>query len=328
MAFGGMMAAGANRRSFRWLPDPDFHTQVNYEKKTPCLLDVGPELGPAQTIAPGAQFESCRAWVLPYENTERERCGLAVRKMYRTIAPWVTENPLMMHVRYADEKTVKAAIDQCAEVGFEMVILTFGSGFDLENEKPEVLELAQQYSEYARQKGIEIGSYSLLASRRIDDQNDVVMPEGQKPAFGNSPCLGSPWAEHYFERLYEFYKQSGFMLLEHDGSYPGDVCASESHPGHREPGRLALEPVAHHLVVLSLVPRTGHLPERARPLLPVRIEQDWHGISRSQLVIASRPTSHPHSPEYLRRNLGKDTQHGLDVCAVDRIPGGRRSGHH
>jgi hypothetical protein len=30
MAFGGMMASGANRRSFRWLPDPEFHTQVNY----------------------------------------------------------------------------------------------------------------------------------------------------------------------------------------------------------------------------------------------------------------------------------------------------------
>src|SRR6185369_4872062 len=35
MAFGGMTASGANRRSFRWLADPDFHTQVNYEKKTP-----------------------------------------------------------------------------------------------------------------------------------------------------------------------------------------------------------------------------------------------------------------------------------------------------
>src|SRR6478736_1395386 len=46
MAFGGMMAAGANRHSFRWLADPDFLTQVNYERKTPCLLDVGADLGP------------------------------------------------------------------------------------------------------------------------------------------------------------------------------------------------------------------------------------------------------------------------------------------
>ena len=106
MAFGGMLAAGANRRSYRWLPDPQFDTQVNYQKQTPCLLEIGPELGPAQEVQPGETFESCRAWVLPFDSTDRERCGLSVRRMYRRVAPWVTENPLMMHVRYADQQTV------------------------------------------------------------------------------------------------------------------------------------------------------------------------------------------------------------------------------
>ncbi len=233
MAFGGMMAAGANRRSFRWLPDPDFHTQVNYEKKTPCLLDVGPELGPDQEVKPGETFESFRAWVLPFDATDRERQGLAVRRMVRSIAPWATENPLMMHCRFADERSVMTAIDQCAAVGFEMVILTFGSGFDLENPQPEVLATAQKYAAYARSKGVEIGSYSLLASRSVGGGNDVVMPPGQTPTFGNSPCLGSPWGQNYFQRLYDFYRDSGFTLLEHDGSYPGDVCQSDQHPGHR-----------------------------------------------------------------------------------------------
>jgi hypothetical protein len=233
MAFGGMMAAGANRRSYRWLTDPDFHTQVNCEKKTPCLLEIGPDLGPAQEIAPGNTFESFRAWVMPFENFDRERSGLAVRRMYRVIAPWATENPLMMHVRSADERTVTNAINQCAEVGFEMVILSFGSGFDLENEKPEVLARARRYADYARGKGIEIGSYSLLASRRVGGGNDVVMPPGQSPTFGNSPCLVSTWGTNYFRRLYEFHRDSGFTLLEHDGSYPGDICQSDQHPGHR-----------------------------------------------------------------------------------------------
>lgn len=232
MAFGGMMAAGANRRSFRWLTDPDFHTQVNYEKKTPCLLEIGPDLGPAQELATGGVFESFRAWVLPLENFDRERSGLAVRRMYRTIAPWVTENPLMMHVRSADERTVTNAINQCAEVGFEMVILSFGSGFDLENEKPETLARARQYADYARARGIEIGSYSLLASRRVGGGHDVLMPAGQSPTFGNSPCLVSSWGTNYFRRLYEFHRDSGFTLLEHDGSYPGDICQSDQHPGH------------------------------------------------------------------------------------------------
>jgi len=233
MAFGGMMAAGANRHSFRWLPDPEFRSQVNYERLTPCLLDVGPDLGPAQDIPPGGTFSSYRAWVLPFDSTERERCGLALRRMYRVIAPWATENPLMMHLVSSRGEAVTNAIDQCAAVGFEMLILSFGSGFNLEDESPANLERARHFATYAHSRGLEIGSYSLLASRSIDKENDVVMPPGEKPTFGNSPCLESRWGTNYFRRLYEFQTASGFDLLEHDGSYPGDVCASTQHPGHR-----------------------------------------------------------------------------------------------
>ena len=152
--------------------------------------------------------------------------------MYRTIAPWATENPLMLHVRYADWDTVKNALDQCAETGFEMAILTFGSGFEVENTAPEYVAEMTRYADYAEEKGIELGGYSLLASRSIDAENDVVMPEGESPAFGHSPCLMSAWGTCYFDTLYAFYGTTGFDLLEHDGSYPGDACASTTHPGH------------------------------------------------------------------------------------------------
>ena len=230
---GGMLAVGSNRHAVRWVADPQYETQVHYLRQTPCLLEVGPEIGPAEVIEPGGTFESYRVFELVHDSTDRERKGLAVRHMYRTIAPWVTENPLMMHVRYADWETVRSAIDQCAEVGFEMVILTFGSGFNIEDDSPEYLEQMRSYADYARSKGIEIGGYSLLASRSVGGGNDVVMPEGQRPTFGNSPCLHSDWGHEYFRKLYDFYRRTGFMLLEHDGSYPGDVCAATHHPGHR-----------------------------------------------------------------------------------------------
>jgi hypothetical protein len=74
------------------------------------LLEIRPDIGPAAEIAPGATFESLRAWVLPFDSTDCERCGLAVPRLYRVIAAWVTENPLMMHVRFADERTFTNAI--------------------------------------------------------------------------------------------------------------------------------------------------------------------------------------------------------------------------
>jgi len=232
-AFASFNVEDANHHVVRWNPDPDYLTQVNYLNKTPCLLEVGPELGPDKSIAPGETFHSFRTFVMPHDSYDRERQGLALRKMYRTLAPWTTENPLMMHARFADWDRVKAAIDQAAEVGFEMVILTFGSGFDIEDDSDEYLEKMTQYADYARGKGVEIGGYSLLASRKIGDGQDVVMPPGKDPTFGNSPCIGSEWGQQYFNKLYNFYQKTGFTLLEHDGSYPGDVCISEEHPGHK-----------------------------------------------------------------------------------------------
>jgi len=233
-AFHGDDSKNANKTAY-WIPDPQYTTQVNYRLQTPVMLEVRPPLGPDIDIEPGGTFESFRTFELIYDSTERERQGLSLRRMYRTIAPWCTENPIIMHVRRADPKSVRLAIDQCAEVGFEMVIMTFGSGFNMENVRPDYIAQMKELVDYAHSRNIELGGYSLLASRRISDEHDAINPETGKPGgaiFGNSPCLCSRWGNDYFENITTFISKTGLDLLEHDGSYPGDVCASTSHPGH------------------------------------------------------------------------------------------------
>lgn len=234
-AFNGMDSRSASR-TVNWIPDPQYLSQVNYTRASPVLLQVRPPLGPAAAIPPGETWTSFRTFELAYDSTDRERRGLEQRRMYRTIAPWVTENPIFMHVRRADPQAVKLAIDQCADVGFEMVIISFGSGLNMENEDPAYLAQMKSLVQYAHSKGVELGGYSLLASRRIDAEDDVINPKTGKTGdaiFGNSPCLGSRWGLDYFRKLQHFIEATGFDVLEHDGSYPGDVCASTSHPGHR-----------------------------------------------------------------------------------------------
>jgi hypothetical protein len=233
-AFSGMSPKSASRSVF-WVADPTFTSQVNYELKTPCVLECRPPLGPAAVIEPRGSFATFRTFELVFDATDRERKGLSVRKMYRAIAPWVTENPIFLHLKSADPAVVREAVDQCAAVGFEMIILSFGSGLEMENVDEGYLARMKSLADYARSRAVELGGYSLLASRRIDDADDVINPKTGKPGgaiFGNSPCLGSVWGRDYFRRLTAFLEKTGFTLLEHDGSYPGDVCASASHPGH------------------------------------------------------------------------------------------------
>ncbi len=233
-AFHGMDDRTANRTTF-WVPDAQYETQVNYERLSPLQLESRPPIGPDVSIAPGGSFESFRTYELAFDSSDRERRGLALRRLYRTLAPWASENPILMHVRHSDPESVKRAIDQCAEAGFEMVILSFGSGFNAEREDPAYLEELRGLVEYGRRKGIELGGYSLLASRKISPADDVINPRTNETGgaiFGDSPCLGSVWAGEYFRKLKHLFEATGLAVLEHDGSYPGDLCASTKHPGH------------------------------------------------------------------------------------------------
>ena len=232
--FGGGSYADANHTT-SWLPDSLFTSQVNYNLQTHCLLESKPPIGPDYMLQPGKNFETFHTYELMYDSYDRERCGLAERKMYRMLAPWATENPIFLHLTTTDPEKVKTAIDQCAEVGFEMVILSFGSGLNMEDTSDANIKKFTALAEYAHAKGIEIGGYSLFSSRSIDPEDDVINPQTGKPGgaiFGNAPCLGSNWGLAYIKKLKTFITKTGFNILENDGPYPGDICASTSHPGH------------------------------------------------------------------------------------------------
>ena len=155
--------------------------------------------------------------------------------MYRTVAPQVTENPILMHVRNAEPDAVRLAIDQCAEVGFEMVIMTFGSGFNIESEDPEYIATMKELTDYAHRKGIQLGGYTLMcASRNVGENFNCIDPDTGQPGskFGQSACLASRWADGYFQRVLNFMDATGMDVIETDGPYHGDVCAATTHEHH------------------------------------------------------------------------------------------------
>lgn len=192
-----------------WVLDPQYTTQ---RWTTPALMESRPPIGPDAILAPGGSFETFRTFELIHDSTDRERKGLALRRMYRTIAPWVTENPIYLNVTPADPVTVRRIIDQSAEVGFEMVGLSFGSGFDIENDSPAYVRQIKELADFAHGKGIELGGYSLLASRSVGPQDDVIDPKTGKPGgavYGSSPCLGSRWGAEYVGKVKTFIERAG-----------------------------------------------------------------------------------------------------------------------
>lgn len=227
--------AFAGMETNHWGPDLEYTSQTDYLYQSPVLFSSRYPMGPGAVLAPGETFESFITYTMPMDGADRERRGLARRRMVRTLFPQVTENPIFMHVRQSDSESVRLAVDQCADVGFEMVILTFWSGFDIESQDPEYIRRFRSDVEYARERGIEIGGYTLMcASRNVGDENNCIDPVTGKPGsgFGQSACLASEWSDGYFRRVLDFIDATGMKVIETDGPYHGDVCASRTHAHH------------------------------------------------------------------------------------------------
>lgn len=235
-AFNNSMTARLSDQTTHWNTDSSYTSQVSYGLKTPCLLEVYPDKGIGIDLQPGESFQSIRTYELLLDSYDRERNGMAQKRFYRTVAPWSTENPIFMHLVSNDPVKIKAIIDQCSATGYEGVILSFGSGMNIEDTSAGNIQKAKTLADYAHGKGILLGGYSLFSSRKISPEDDVISPKTGKPGgafFGNAPCFGSKWGLAYLEKLKYFFQQTGFDIFENDGPYPGDVCASTTHPGHK-----------------------------------------------------------------------------------------------
>ncbi len=242
-AMGGDMEAMKDNPGVRWVHDhPEYEkTGIRYYGQyKPARVECTPPFGPGISLAPGKEWESFRAFEMLRDATDDERRGLAEMRFWRAMAPWTQENPMFMHVRSADTDAVKLAIDQCAAAGFEMVIMTFGSGFNIENKSPEYLQRMKMLGDYARSKRVAIGGYSLLASRGGKPENLIISERTGLPAtnpqngahFGKTPCLSTAWGEEYFRTLKDYFAATGMNAFENDGAYPGDACASTEHAFH------------------------------------------------------------------------------------------------
>jgi hypothetical protein len=236
-AFNNAMRYDISDQTTHWKTDSAYTSQVNYYYQTPCLLEIYPEKAPGIDLKPQETFNSVRTHELLMDSYDRQRRGLMIKRMYKTVAPWTLQNPIFMHLVSKNDTEVKTAIDQCVATGYEAVILSFGSHLNMEDSSASNIQKWKNLTDYAHQRKILLGGYSLFSSRKISDEHDVIDPKTGKPGgafFGNAPCFGSQWGLDYRKKIKHFFEKTGFDIWENDGPYPGDVCASKVHPGHRD----------------------------------------------------------------------------------------------
>ena len=92
-----------------------------------------------------------------------------------------------MHLTNVSAAGIRSAVDQMYAVGgFDMLIFSFGSGFDLENTTDSYMDDMKKSIAYANAHGIEVGGYDLISDTRSGTGYDAINPDGTHQG---SACL-------------------------------------------------------------------------------------------------------------------------------------------
>lgn len=179
-----------------------------------------------------SNFSSFHVLELVTDSVDPERVGLSRHRMTRLLVPQTQENPIFMHGTKADPAEFRQEIDQIVEVGFEMFLYSFGSGFHLESWNPKYLAQIKSDIAYAHSKGIEVGGYDLICLERghVGNQWDIIDPNTKKP--GPHACFLSGWLGKLSQLVFNFINDTGLSGIETDGPYGGSECASTTHDHH------------------------------------------------------------------------------------------------
>lgn len=194
------------------------------------------EVAPAQRmnvqLAPGETLDSIAAFELLFSADYYEQRLIEVKEMYRRIAPWCTDNVSFFHLISNSPRTIRKVVDQCAELGIEMIIQSFGSGVNMESGNERYLNRIKKAYDYGHEKGIRMGAYTLAY---VKDYRPVKGAEALNHDGSHiCRCLATDWSKAYMKIVLRFLDRTGADAIEIDGPYGMLMCSGGKTHNHED----------------------------------------------------------------------------------------------
>jgi hypothetical protein len=169
------------------------------------------------------------------DSFDPDRQVLARARSTEVLAPHTLENPLTF---YTSGSNFTTSLEKVAEVGFEMIVFSFGQAQLESLDKVYLAKVAAQVA-LAQSKGIEVGGYDLICADRstyIDPATgkSAPLPASMSALPRGSACMASAWYEYITHNIFTFVNATGLRMLDTDGPYGGAKCASKNHSHHHD----------------------------------------------------------------------------------------------
>ncbi|MGN1195032.1 MAG: hypothetical protein ACI4SB_06075, partial [Acutalibacteraceae bacterium] len=195
----------------------------NYARYRYEILEVAPLYRMNVKLDCGEKVSSICAFELLFGTDYYEHRLIEVKTMYRRIAPWCTDNVLFFHLISNNSRTIKKAVDQCSEIGLEMIIQSFGSGVNMESSNVRYLNRIKNAYDYGHEKGLRMGAYTLAYVKNYRPvKGDEALNHDSSHI---CRCLACDWAEQYMKDVIRFIDKTGADAVEIDGPYGMLMCS-------------------------------------------------------------------------------------------------------
>ncbi|MGN0572925.1 MAG: hypothetical protein ACI4IX_03195 [Acutalibacteraceae bacterium] len=195
----------------------------NYARYRYDILEVAPLYRMNVKLEKGKELQSICAFELLFGSDYYEHRMIEVKEMYRRVAPWCTDNVLFFHLISNNSRDIRKAVDQCTEIGLEMIIQSFGSGVNMESSNDNYLNRIKKAYDYGHEKGLRMGAYTLAY---VKDYRPVRGDEALNHDGSHiCRCLACDWAEQYVKDVVRFIDRTGADAVEIDGPYGMLMCS-------------------------------------------------------------------------------------------------------
>lgn len=195
-------------------------------------LEVAPEFRMNVKLSQNEKLDSIIAYELAFMAQYYEQKLIEVKAMYRKIAPWCTDNVLFFHLISNSSSRIRKAIDQCADIGIEMIIQSFGSGVNMESSNEFYLNRIKKAYDYAHEKGLRIGAYTLAY---VKNYRPVRSHEALNHDYSHiCRCLDTEWSHKYMKNILRFLDRTGADAIEIDGPYGMLMCSGGKTHNHED----------------------------------------------------------------------------------------------
>lgn len=193
-------------------------------------LEVAPLQRMNVKLMPGESLDSIVSYELLFGTAYYEQRLIEVKEMYRRIAPWCTDNVSFFHLISNSPRTIRKVVDQCKEIGIEMIIQSFGSGVNMESGNERYLERIKKAYDYGHSKGIRMGAYTLayVKNYRPVKGDEALNHDGSHIC----RCLATDWSKQYMKNVLRFIDRTGADAVEIDGPYGMLMCAGGKTHNH------------------------------------------------------------------------------------------------